>query len=342
MGYLRLLLLASVLLDHLSPLHWRGTMCVFGFYTMAGFLMTLIINEDYGTSMRGKALFVYNRILRLYPLYYACLLASFAIVLVTGVMPLNPAFRMPVGLYEWLPQLTIMGLNGPGPESFPVRLVPTAWSLDIEIVYYLLIGLVIGTSRTACLAWFLLALALTVYWPASGVEFNDKYRTWEGPMLTFAAGSVCFHWRSLLLQYAQLPWAAALLLAAGVIAFMGSQLHIYRSDIEWFSHYAAIFAFAVLMMCVHGLENKRGISKLNRWCGDLSYPFFLMHWQVGVLVMHGGFAKGWLFFFITVLLAFLLSALLVYLVDRPLTPVRDAVRRKARHHKKGGAEAPPP
>jgi len=52
---------------------WTGTIAVFAFYTLSGYLITRVLNERYGFSTRGTVIFLLNRVLRLWPAYLAIL-----------------------------------------------------------------------------------------------------------------------------------------------------------------------------------------------------------------------------------------------------------------------------
>jgi peptidoglycan/LPS O-acetylase OafA/YrhL len=60
---------------HLWPLgaSWTGHVAVFAFYTLSGYLMTKVLNESYGFSTWGTVTFLINRVLRLWPAYFAIL-----------------------------------------------------------------------------------------------------------------------------------------------------------------------------------------------------------------------------------------------------------------------------
>ena len=74
-------------------LAWQA---VFSFYVLSGFLMTLVLNEIYGFGPRSFARFFTNRILRLYPAYYAVVLVTVLyIVFVSPANQLNGALSLP-------------------------------------------------------------------------------------------------------------------------------------------------------------------------------------------------------------------------------------------------------
>jgi len=71
----RYILALVVTLTHLQPLGVGrpGSIAVFAFYTLSGYLMTRVLNERYGFTARGTAAFLLNRVLRLWPAYFAIL-----------------------------------------------------------------------------------------------------------------------------------------------------------------------------------------------------------------------------------------------------------------------------
>jgi len=52
---------------------WTGNIAVFALYTLSGYLITRVLNEQYGFSTRGTAAFLLKRVVRLWPAYLAIL-----------------------------------------------------------------------------------------------------------------------------------------------------------------------------------------------------------------------------------------------------------------------------
>ena len=76
MGLLRLILALAVVLEHSSQIFGYtlvgGRLAVQAFYIISGFYMSLILNEKY-VGRGSYKLFITNRFLRLYPIYWAVL-----------------------------------------------------------------------------------------------------------------------------------------------------------------------------------------------------------------------------------------------------------------------------
>ena len=70
-GLLRTTFALMVMIYHLFFVGFLslGTYPVFGFYIISGYLMTVIMHNNYGYTWVGRYSFAVNRFLRLYPQY---------------------------------------------------------------------------------------------------------------------------------------------------------------------------------------------------------------------------------------------------------------------------------
>ena len=67
-GTYRTLLALMVVFLHLGGVSVLGGYAVFGFYILSGYLMTYIMQKNYGYSRLGQARYAINRMLRIYPI----------------------------------------------------------------------------------------------------------------------------------------------------------------------------------------------------------------------------------------------------------------------------------
>lgn len=191
-GTYRFLLAVMVVVYHL----WRdalpsgGSYAVVGFFVLSGYLMVRIVKEHYADGRSGLCRYLANRALRIYPTYLAVMILTLPVV---AWMPeITDGFRqkmvLPEAPAEWAAQASILGLL-----QADARVVPPAWSLDIEIVHYLLIGLVFARSRLLTFWWLILAAGYDAYLAWAGAPFDAKYASYAGPSLFFAAGACLGH-----------------------------------------------------------------------------------------------------------------------------------------------------
>ena len=79
-GIFRTFLAVNVILLHIFNVPTLGNYSVFAFFILSGFLMTLVVNENYGFSISGFSKFWINRFLRLYPVYLTIIFITFLLL----------------------------------------------------------------------------------------------------------------------------------------------------------------------------------------------------------------------------------------------------------------------
>jgi len=84
-GTYRTLLALMVVALHLGGLSMGGY-AVFGFYVLSGYLMTLIMQNNYGYSALGFYKYALNRFLRIYPIYWVSIVFSAILVWYFGLV----------------------------------------------------------------------------------------------------------------------------------------------------------------------------------------------------------------------------------------------------------------
>jgi len=309
-GTFRLMLALIVVHSHFAGGGLDGPVAVFGFFCLSGYLMTKIVNESYSDGFAGYLRYLGNRALRIYPAYYA------AVVFAAAVLLLWPAeARTAAGWYlfprDWLQTVSIIGLQ---PRS-PILLVP-AWSLHVEIIHFVLIGAIFGRSRLLTSLWFFCALAITAVAILRGASFDWLYFTPYGSSVAFATGAMIHQFRERLPAFTpNLAIAACCLL---VVVGLRMPLEVARAG----GLHASI---AVAALSIAALKNMPA-SRWDSALGDLAYPVFLLHIPCraalsGLL----GRSEAWVDV-LAVAATFVLSYLVVALVERPLSQIRAKLR----------------
>jgi peptidoglycan/LPS O-acetylase OafA/YrhL len=337
MGLLRVALAMAVLLGHLPIANYHfihaGT-AVQAFYIVSGFYMALVLEGKY----KRVGLFYSNRLLRLMPTYFA-VMAIAAVTLwglnasATGSPEIfatafsNPTTALVMAFenvaivgQELLFWLTIgpdgslaFDPSGRLPDetttlAWQALLVPQAWSLSIELMFYALAPFLARLDWRALAAIACLSLALRFAGGALPVDFG----LWAGrffPTVLFLFLLGMLAHRALPLV-AQLPKVFGWILNAGVLAMVVAlPLSGVPGPSQKWIVFAAIAVSAPFLF--HAFKD----NARDRWIGDLSYPLYLCHLAVigvvltfeppfGVWVAIGG--------------ALALSAALLILVDHPV------------------------
>jgi peptidoglycan/LPS O-acetylase OafA/YrhL len=355
MGVIRLLLAVSVLLSHSAgaralPLV-GGELAVQLFFMISGFYMAMVLTEKYagpGGVTQTKAFWI-GRTLRIYPTYFATAIATlllfaairsswFAEFLAQG--PAMMAFELWLNLVIVGQELTLwlaQGADGlgfttdfrpwPYPQPRNFMLVPQAWSLSLELVFYALAPWLNRWSTAAlALAAVVSCAARFATYAALGLDFDpwtNRFLPFE--IAIFIAGMIAYRMYSRYRMPQAMPAAAVLaLIVLVIVAFpslpkprwMGVQLADFAVLVGFF--FALPFAFRATRS-----------SHVDRAIGDLSYPFYLAHLAVIMLLEQLMRPQGALFQATAIAVTLAAAALLLVSVDRPVERLRSRLARAA-------------
>lgn len=297
-GTFRTVLALFVVAQHLGSVPSLGAFAVFGFYILSGYLMTLVMQRTYGYSVIGFGRYIANRALRIYPLY----LASVALTIILLWLFQEPALQAfkramvwPTGAAEWFANVFIFFPYGTD-LFFGARLTPPAWALTVELFYYLLIG--VGATRHRWLSWFGL-LSGAFYHMASvalGWDWNMRYFTIQAAIMPFFAGALLYHYR----QSLQLVMPGPVVTHAGALAVIGMGLVLVNwvtggllGGLHDWAFYTNFCLFILIVALLSIAKSLPLISKqADQRLGDFSYPVYLIHYQVGFVVLMAGLEVG--------------------------------------------------
>ena len=326
MGILRLFLAVSVLVGHLrygrglfGLSFLSGGLAVQTFFIISGFYMALVLNEKY--HYKGSyGTFLLQRVLRLYPLYYAILLLILGLEAIATL--LGP---QPFGVYAtWsheprtvaltslifyvLSNFTILGLDWlwfvqenaqTGQLVFTVLNLPgtnpgidyivngPAWTLGVEMTFYLIAPFLVRRSIKVQMAWLLASLTIRsiFYWSLSAKEStNWTYCFFPSVLFFFLAGSIGYqvyrkHGEKLAAFARGYWWIFAILLLMMIDQMrlpdvrLGSVEVSIKEDFFWVYVPVAMLLVPVLFAWTHR-------NRVDRLIGELSYPFYLVHYHV--------------------------------------------------------------
>ena len=123
-GFFRLFLASVVFLHHLSSFA-IGSMAVLVFFVLSGYWITKMYNEKYTLKKNTYFAFVISRVLRLFPIFVVASMIQYSTL---------EFLNIDTKLYlSSLSNYIMLGYN-----LIENKLVGPAWSLDIELQYYLL------------------------------------------------------------------------------------------------------------------------------------------------------------------------------------------------------------
>lgn len=320
-----------VVIQHISTLpysNWSGIYAVFCFYVISGYLMTLILNNVYGFELKGLVKFIINRALRIYPsyliiLFFSALTAFFIPDIAQNVR----GIRLPSSNLEWLTNINILSFILYPPRN---RLIPITWSLAIELFFYLMIGIFFARKKKITIFWFIISLTYTVFLIINANPWEDRYYPIYTASLPFSIGAMIYFIKKKL-QY--MPKSHIFPVFALFI------LNIIFADKIWKNvllegFYVSLLLGSYLIICLTNLEKKDVPlwgSKIDTFFGDLSYPIFLSHFFIAVLVswifFSGIIIKGDNIFLLTFIFVNIFSYILNILFITKINDFRDYIKR---------------
>jgi peptidoglycan/LPS O-acetylase OafA/YrhL len=248
------------------------------FYVISGFLITYTLTRNYKLDVAGVATFYRNRFIRIYSLYWPMVVLSFLVVggawaqfmaadawdQLTGIFLVGMDWRLSFASY---PQVHFdAGIAG----------LKQAWTLGAELMFYLLAPLLMRYWK---LAVFLLvaSFGLRAYFVAAyGTDIQDIW-TYHFIGTTFGF----FMLGHLVCRFGR-PLAEPLM----GWAFLGCSFWMMFWSLSYGSYDTLRFWGSVLFFTVAlpGLfEATKNIGWMNL-LGDLSYPLYLVHTTVLILV----------------------------------------------------------
>jgi peptidoglycan/LPS O-acetylase OafA/YrhL len=320
-GAYRLLLAVLVAVSHMGKTFLGfnpGVVAVISFLIISGFVMTSLIERSYKAPKKiGR--FYLDRALRIYPQFLFYFVASCAVI--HFLLPGTPQaaeltlkniaaslFIVPLGFY-------MFGATGSG-------ILPPAWSLGLEMCFYLVIPfLIIYRARGVAFT-----LSVAVFIPAClGVINTDLYgyRLLPGVLFMFLCGS-----------YLYKPQAKGLVIAAGTaVAAALIFVAIMAGLIERRPFNAEVTAGIALGIPAVYLLTRFKFHRADEFLGNISYGVFLNHF----LVIYFLYGLSPITSFDSLLVAkvlalsLLLSGVSYYCVERPALKLRHGLRAGAKN-----------
>jgi peptidoglycan/LPS O-acetylase OafA/YrhL len=311
MGALRLLLAISVVLFHAHGLfHFDlagGILPVETFFMISGFVMALVLSTKYD-PIKDRRLFYTNRALRIYVPYFA--IVGFALVVAafafqhSGSGPFaamkldNPT--LPTILAMIVTHITIVGqdlflffrLNDgalqwsgatPGLNVVLLLLLPPAWSISLELVFYALAPWLIRASSRALLGVIAASLCLRlIFWRAGLPPDPWSYRFLPTEICFFLAGMLAYRLYAAMKRRPRADALLGLALIAALFAYQPASELLRRAGLSPGIARWIFYAFAVFGLPALFASTNR--SRFDRFLGDFSYAVYLVHWPTLVLI----------------------------------------------------------
>ena len=320
-GTFRLILATAVLISHIGPLR-IGKTAVMLFFMLSGYWITQVYCEKYSKYRDSYKIFIVSRFLRIYPLYIVCVLIGIVFLAVANdydkysfMLGINPTSIRNIILLSH--------------SSIDQAIIGVAWSLDIELQFYLVLPLLIfllahmKTWQTLILTVLLLVysmIAIKIGWKAAffpnvinylgvfllGVLiYKFDYRPSRMMVLLSCA---CFI--GLFLLFAAIPDTRTFVIGESTLLTRFPERDVF-----------AVFA-SILLAPYVAYNVRQPTDSIDRSFGDMSYPLYLIHLPVSTL-LHSTIRNETITEKIyvktaTIFISFILTYILFKYIDKPL------------------------
>jgi peptidoglycan/LPS O-acetylase OafA/YrhL len=366
MGTLRFILALSVVLNHLEGIFRYqmagGSVSVQLFFMVSGFFMAMILSEKYDPR-RDLLLFWTNRGLRIYVTFYAVALIAMGLSAAAWVLDGSGV------LHEWMrrwpslspgtvlvllgTQLSVLGQDvllflrhnadglsfashgTPDYQLIHLLLIPPAWSVSLELLFYMLVPFMVRLSTPWLVAVVLMSLAARALAGLAGfTEDPWSYRFFPFELALFGAGMLAYRCRSL--------WVGgghALVMRRLALGFV--LLVMCMQPITALARWSGVGAILPLVLlyvaaipALPALFMLSRRSKIDHFLADFSYPLYLVHYPVlsfvDVLLKPVPDTVVWARPLLTIGVSLLLSMAIIRLIEKPVDAYRQ--RKVARAH----------
>lgn len=304
-GLFRLCLAAAVIAAHSLPLK-LGIAAVYLFFALSGYWVYVMWHGEYAKTISPYFTFIISRAWRLLPVY----LLGLAFAVPAAFLADPSAFILPgnvIGRFHYyFSNLFLLGLTRLPPQE---RIMYPAWSLDIELQFYVIVPFLILLWKSPRFRILLLALtAISLLSSGWFLVFFEGGKALSGylPMylVFFLAGLATAHFK----------WnppqrlVAASLLVPLVFVLLATAFGSTRTLILDGGGFpaqanplspAANFAVAILLlpyaMATVRLDigSRRGmLARMDRHLSNLTYETYLLHQPVILLVHYFHTSRG--------------------------------------------------
>ncbi|MBE9033636.1 acyltransferase family protein [aff. Roholtiella sp. LEGE 12411] len=361
MGLIRVLLALTVVVAHSNAIFGiefgGGVVAVQTFFIISGFYMSMILENKYIGEGSYK-LFISNRLLRLFPIYWVVLALTiiinlFAIFLINKPVTLSYYIdyfhEMSLGTFLFTVIMNIMlfgqdiimflGLNTEtgnlfftnnyfetDPQLWRFSFIPQAWTLGVELTFYLIAPFIVRRKTSTILTLILLSLLLRGYIYFSLGWTNDPWihRFFPTELALFLFGTISYRIYSKIAN-SKKSGKIELSITVGFIIITIFYQFIPAFSNIWIYYLLSCFSIPFIFKVTKN-------SKFDMHLGEFSYPIYIGHRiviqaitpftdKLGIETYRGELAT---------ILSFGTAYLLIKFVSDPIEKIRRARFEKAK------------
>lgn len=320
MGYYRLYLSLLVVASHLweVTLFKVGAQAVACFFVLSGFLMSRSIEVTYGRTLKGITRYLLNRFLRIYPIYWLILALSALFLILYPNDAFNLQMRLSADPYIIFSNISLFNLY-----SVQNVFVPPAWSLAVEFIFYIVIGIIPLSFGKSIFGILFSILLLILLWISNQIQNMNTVLVYG--LLCFSSGCAVDYFNYSISK--MFFFCTVLIIPFLYYIFFQLNIDIYPTI------YISGCCAGIICTIYLKQNQKKYAGKFEKICGELSYPVFLCHYFVAEIVnkvigkFHIPIAPYSFIFFLVSLIFTLLMSIYIYIyIEQHIKILRTHVR----------------
>lgn len=251
-GAFRVFLACLVVMHHSTAIRY-GKFAVYAFFILSGYWVLKLYREHYEHTPWGVAFFWLARLWRIFPCFAVCT----TLYLV--------AYRPHLTVVETVRSFYLLFYN-----IYSTHLLPPAWSLDVELQFYVLVPLL--AVSPLCRASFLLAPLLFIPLDTIWHRIPESILIYS---TLFMAGGYLYLYR-INVSKVQAGISLAVVAVLAATKFVSNEPTITIAGFQFPDRVIDVaMAICLIPFIAHNVHRTSAHDKI---LGDLSYMIYVFHW----------------------------------------------------------------
>jgi peptidoglycan/LPS O-acetylase OafA/YrhL len=274
-GLVRFLLASLVVFFHITKFVFIGPLAVFCFFILSGYWVSLMYENKYSKKKNSLLIFYGSRILRLAPVFY--LVSALTYLLIYIYNPESLFFLAHVSIDTvifWFSNVFFLGYS----QLHFQPLVP-AWSLDIELQFYLLLPFLLLLMKSKLNSIYCIAISLILSLLLI-IFFLDLFisKTILKYLVYFLIGVAIYKFK---IKFDKSTEMGFTILFLGILLIHYAVPNLYSLVKTVSNSYNELFniltSFLLIPLLTNSVLRKSDLNDMS--LGGMSYALYLSHWM---------------------------------------------------------------